>query len=368
MAENKLTAYEVEGDIDYQKIIKEFGAELVTPELLKKIKNPHVLLRRGYFFAHRDFDKVLHYYNSGHKFAIVSGRGPSAQMHLPHLLLYKFNKYLQDTFKCYYFFPFSDDEKYLFNPELGFEEVQALAYENALDVAALGFDPKITEFKFDTKHMSQELYNLAIKCAKRITSSTVKAAFGFTDQKNIGISFYPAMQAAHILYPTVKYGLPSLVTVAIDQDVFIKLTRDVAGKLKLPKPACLLSKFVKDLSGGVKMSASKGENAIFTTDTPEEVEKKVNRAFTGGKETIKLQKEKGGNPDVCSVYEYLRLFFIEEDKELENITKECKSGSRTCGNCKAQLIKEINAFLKEHKKNREKAKAKLDLFFKEKGA
>ncbi len=360
----KINPYEVEGKIDYNKIVEEFGATLIDDNLLRKIKHLHPLLRRHYFFAHRDFDKVLHYHSQGNKFALVSGRGPSANMHLAHLLLYNFNKYIQDEFGAFVFVPFSDDEKFMFKQELDFETVQKFAYENALDMAAIGFDPKKTEFLFDLKHMNQDLYNLSVKCAKRITLSTVKSAFGFSEQNNIGSTFYPAMQAAHILYPTVKYGLPSLVTVGIDQDVFIKVTRDVAGAFKLPKPAALLSRFMKDLGGGTKMSASKAETTIYTTDSDAEIKAKIMRAFTGGRETVAEQRKLGANPDVCSVYEYLTLFFLNNDFEVENLRQECKTGKILCGECKERLVCHIQKFLTDHKKKREKAKQTLHLYTK----
>ena len=75
----KINPYEVEGKIDYNKIVEEFGATLIDDNLLRKIKHLHPLLRRHYFFAHRDFDKVLHYHSQGNKFALVSGRGTQCQ-------------------------------------------------------------------------------------------------------------------------------------------------------------------------------------------------------------------------------------------------------------------------------------------------
>ena len=64
------------------------------------------------------------------------------------------------------------------------------------------------------------------------------------------------------------------------------------------------------------MSASQPESAIFTTDKPEAAAKKVMAAFTGGRETIKLQKELGGRPEVCNIYAYYYYLFEEEDKKL----------------------------------------------------
>jgi tryptophanyl-tRNA synthetase len=346
----KVTPYKVEGEVNYNKVVKEFGATLIDSKLKNKMKGVR-LVDKEIFFAHRDLDKIV----KG-KFAIVSGRGPSEKMTIAHLFMFKFVKEMQDKFGCRVFIPFSDDEKFLFKPGLKFEESKKLAYDNLLDILALGFDPKKTEIIADFENMNQELYNLAVRCSKTITYSTVKAAFGFKDDKNIGIGFYPAMQAAHILYPTVKYKIPTLVVIGIDQDVFVKLSRDVAYKLRLDKPGDILSKFLPSLSGGSKMSASDPNSAIYTTDSMKDIEKKIKRAFSGGQKTIDEHRKKGGNPDVDVCYKYLDLFFEEDEKKLKEIYDDYKSGKLLTGELKAYTIEKVQKFLKEHQKNREKAK------------
>ena len=74
----KLTPYEVEGEIDYNKVIKQFGASLIDEKLKAKLAGLK-LIDKGIFFAHRDLDKILK-----KEFAIVSGRGPSAKITLAH--------------------------------------------------------------------------------------------------------------------------------------------------------------------------------------------------------------------------------------------------------------------------------------------
>ena len=352
----KITPYKVEGEVDYNKVIKEFGASKIDSSLKKKFKNIK-LIEKEYFFAHRDLDKI-----TSKKFAIVSGRGPSNKMPLAHLLNFKFVKEMQDKFDCFVFIPFSDDEKFLVNSKLTMEETQKLAYDNALDIIALGFNPKKTEFMFDFTNINQDFYNLTIKCAKATTYGTVKAALGLTNDKNIGQSFYTAIQAAHILYPTYKYKLPSLVVVGIDQDVFIKLSRDIAHKLKLEKPSSVMSKFMPGLLGTAKMSSSNELSAIFTTDSQKDIEKKLKRAFSGGKETIEEHRKHGGNPDVDVCFQYLNLLLEENDKKLEKIHKDYKSGKMLTSELKAYTIKKAQKFLKEHQKKREKAKKQLSKF------
>ena len=352
----KLTPYEVEGEIDYNKVVKKFGASLIDSKLKSKLAGLR-LVDKDIFFAHRDLDKIIK-----KDFAIVSGRGPSAKLTLAHLQIFKFVKEMQDKFGCRVFIPFSDDEKFLLNPNLDFEEAKRLAYENALDIIALGFDPKKTEIIIDFENMDQKLFNLSMRCAKTITNSTVRAAFGFGMDRNIGINFYPAMQVAHILYPTVKYNVPSVVVIGVDQDVFIKLARDVAYKLRLDKPGDILSKFLPSLSGGSKMSASDPSSAIYTDDSMKDIERKLKKAFSGGCKTIEEHRKKGGNPDVDVCYQYLDLFLENDEKKLKQIHDDYKSGKLLTGDLKKYTIKKAQEFLKEHQKKREKAKKMLDKF------
>jgi len=342
-----MDAYSVEGEVDYEKLVGEFGAELIGPGLARKIDHPLV---PQLFFAHRDLEKLLE-----GEFAVVSGRGPSMNMHIAHLNLFRFIKHLQDTFGARVFIPFSDDEKLLARG-LGREHVLRMDYENLLDIIAVGFDPKKTEIMLDFVNMKQEIYNLAVELAAGMTASTVRSAMGFTNETNIGLQFYPAMQAAHILYPTRSRGLPVLVPIGVDQDVFVKLTRDVAPKLGLAKPGDILSKFLPGLTGS-KMSSSKPETAIFTTDSPEEVKTKIGDAYTGGRDTADEHRRLGGETGKCVVCRYQQVFFGDGE-----IVRKCGAGEIMCGENKGVLVERINEMLAGHQKEREKARGKVDKF------
>ncbi len=347
----KINPYEVSGRLDYEKAVKDFGLSIIDEKLKKKMKKVPRLIKNNYFFAHRDFDKILEYHKKGKKFSIVSGRGPSENIHLGHIPLYIFVKELQEIFGCYVFIPFSDDEKF-FAKDIDYKTVGKYSIENAKDILALGFDPKKTEIFIDSIHMKSDLYNIAVESAKKLTMSTVKAIYGFKNEQNIGLHFYPAMQAAHILYPTVKYNMPVVVPIGIDQDPHIRAARDVASKIKIKKPASLESRFLPSLTGDAKMGASE-MGAIYLKDSPEIVKKKINNSFTGGKDTLKEQEEKGGSPEICPINDYFQILF-ETEEETKNRKKLCILGKRSCGACKVELIEKINKFLKDHKKKRDK--------------
>jgi tryptophanyl-tRNA synthetase len=116
--------------------------------------------------------------------------------------------------------------------------------------------------------------------------------------------------------------VPCLIPCAIDQDPYFRLTRDVAGRLKYPKPTLLHAKFFPALQGPqTKMSASDANSSIFMTDTPAQIKNKINKhGFSGGRETEEEHRRLGGDPDVDVAYQYLS-FFLDDDEELAQMAK-----------------------------------------------
>jgi len=364
-----ITPWEVSGDIDYSKLIKQFGTEKINDELLKRIKKHtgklHFMLRRGVFFSHRDLNWLFDQYENGNKFYLYTGRGPSGKMHLGHLLPLVITKWLQDKFKSKLYFQMTDDEKFVVKRNLSLEETNRFAYENALDVIAMGFDPKKTVI-FSDVDSAGILYKQALKVAKKLTFSTAKAVFGFTNETNVGLIFYTSMQSVPAFLESVfkKKNIPCLIPHAIDQDPFFRgVAREILPKLGYYKPAAIHCTFLPSLTKDGKMSSSNENSAIFTTDDKEEVKFKVMNAFTGGRDTLKEQEKKGGRPEICIVYKYLYMMFEDNDKKLSKRVEECKKGKIMCKDCKRYLIDKINDFLEDHQRKRKKAEKELDLFF-----
>ena len=77
---------------------------------------------------------------------------------------------------------------------------------------------------------------------------------------------------------------------------------------------------------------------------------------------LEEHRKKGGNPDIDVSFQYLRMLFEPDDKKLEKIYKDYKSGKMLTGELKEILINKINAFLKEHQKKRKEAAKKIDQF------
>ncbi|KAF7359234.1 Tryptophanyl-trna synthetase [Mycena sanguinolenta] len=342
--------------IDYDKLIIQFGTRRVDQALLERFEKltghkPHVFLRRGMFFSHREFDKILDRYEQGKPFFLYTGRGPSSDsMHLGHMVPFVFTKWLQDVFQVPLVVQLTDDEKFLFKHELKVEQTKAFSRQNASDIIAVGFDLKKTFIFSD--------YSYA------------KATFGFNDSDNIGKIHFAAIQASPSfsnsfpqIFGTVS-NIPCLIPCAIDQDPYFRLTRDVAQKLKYPKPTLLHSKFFPALQGPqTKMSASDPNSSIFMTDKAAQIKNKINKhGFSGGQETEEEHRRIGGDTEVDVAYQYL-TFFLEDDEELERLGVEYRAGRLLTGQLKAKCIELLQKFVGEFQERKAKVtEADIDAF------
>ncbi|VDN17824.1 unnamed protein product [Gongylonema pulchrum] len=210
------------------------------------------MLRRGLFFAHRDLSLILDRVEQKKPFFLYTGRGPSSgSLHLGHLIPFLFAKWLQDVFDVPLIIQMTDDEKYLWK-EHSLEEVKKMANENMKDIIACGLNPETTFIFLDTEYMCPAFFTNVLKISKK--------------------------------------------------DPYFRMCRDVAPRLKCPKPAMIYSSFLPALQGAKsKMAASDSINKY---------------AFSGGRDTIEEHRKYGGNCEVDVSYQFLR-YFMEDDDELE---------------------------------------------------
>ncbi|KAI0761452.1 tryptophanyl-tRNA synthetase [Irpex lacteus] len=354
--------------IDYDKLVEQFGTKRIDQAVLDRFekltgKRPHVLLRRGTFFSHREFDKILDRYEQGKPFFLYTGRGPSSDsMHLGHMIPFTFTKWLQEAFDVPLVIQLTDDEKFLFKHELKVEQTYDFAFRNARDIIACGFNLEKTFIFSDYDYVGGAFYRNVSKISRQITINQAKATFGFNDSDNIGKIHFCSIQAAPSFsnsFPHIfgtRTDIPCLIPCAIDQDPYFRLTRDVAVKLKYPKPSLIHSKFFPALQGPqTKMSASDLNSSIYMSDTPNQIKNKINKhGFSGGQETEELHRQLGGNPDVDVAYQYLG-FFLDDDEEWAKMGEEYRAGRLLTGQLKKKCIEVLQAFVK----NFQDAKAKV---------
>jgi tryptophanyl-tRNA synthetase len=369
VSDQEVTPWEVsagEGGIDYQKLIRDFGCSAITPDLVDRIARltgarPHRFLRRGLFFSHRDLNSLLDKYERGQPFYLYTGRGPSSEsLHLGHLVPFMFTKWLQDTFNVPLVIQLTDDEKFFFKENLSLEECHRLAFENARDIIAIGFDLNKT-FIFSDLDYIGTMYPNICRIQKKITYNQSKAVFGFQGSDNVGKSAFPAVQAAPSFsssFPTI-FGPDSnvmcLIPQAIDQDPYFRVTRDVAPRLGYLKPALIHSKFFPSLQGHkTKMSGSVTTSSIYVSDSDADIDSKIMKhCFSGGKDNMEEHRKYGADLSVDVAYEYLR-YMLEDDDLLAEIGAKYSKGELLTGEVKKILIKELQQIVNTHKSNRAK--------------
>ena len=238
------------------------------------------------------------------------------------------------------------------------EKVRKNVREVAMDYLACGIDPEKTTIYIQSK--IPEVAELTVFYSNLVTISrlqrnpTVKTEIAqkkelFGESVTYGFLGYPVSQAADI---TCFEG--ALVPVGEDQLPLIEQCREIVRKfnsiygdvLVEPEPVLSSSKRIKGLDGNDKMGKSLG-NAIYLSDSEEEINKKVMSAVT---DPGRIRKDDKGNPDICMVAYYHNLFSSEE--EVKNVCEECKAGARGCVACKKQLAKNISDTLKPIREKR----------------
>ena len=244
------------------------------------------------------------------------------------------------------------------------EKVRKNVREVAIDYLSVGIDPEKTTIYIQS--MIPEVAELTVFYSNLVTiarlqrNPTVKTEIAqkreiFGESVTYGFLGYPVSQAADI---TTFKG--ELVPAGEDQEPLIEQCREIVRKFNsiygnvLIEPKAVLSKEkrIKGLDGNEKMGKSLG-NAIYLSDSEEEITKKVMGAVT---DPNRIKKDDLGNPDVCMVAYYHNLFTKPED--VKTVCEECKLGKRGCVACKKQLaqnnieelrpIREKRAYYEEH--------------------
>ena len=292
------------------------------------------------------------------KIRILTGDRPTGRLHIGHYFgSLKTRVEMQNSGKYDPYILIADVQALtdnFNNPE----KVRKNVREVMLDYLSVGIDPEKTTIYIQS--MIPEVAELTVFYSNLVTiarlerNPTVKTEIAqkreiFGESVTYGFLGYPVSQAADI---TCFEG--KLVPVGEDQLPLIEQCREIVRKFNsiygevLIEPEAVLSssKRIKGLDGNEKMGKSLG-NAIYLSDTPEEITKKVMSAVT---DPNRIRKDDKGNPDVCMVAYYHNLFTNKED--CKTICEECKAGKRGCVECKKQLAKNIIDFLEPMREKR----------------
>lgn len=287
---------------------------------------------------------------------IVTGDRPTGKLHIGHYFGSLVNRVkLQDQYETYILVA---DVQALTDNFNNPEKVRKNVRELVMDYLSCGIDPEKTTIYIQS--MIPETAELTVFYSNLVTiarlqrNPTVKTEIAqkkdlFGESVTYGFLGYPVSQAADI---TVLGG--EIVPAGEDQEPLIEQCREIVRKFNsiygevLKEPEIYLSqnKRIKGLDGNEKMGKSLG-NAIYLSDSEEEITKKIMSAVT---DPNRIKKETKGNPDICMVSYYHKLFSSE--KECRQVCEECRMGKRGCVACKKQLAKNTIEFLRPMREKR----------------
>ena len=295
---------------------------------------------------------------------ILTGDRPTGNLHIGHYFGSLKNRIeLQDKYET--FIEVADVQALtdnFNNPE----KVQRNVKEIVIDQLSAGIDPKKATIFIQS--MIPEIAELTVFYSNLVTiarlerNPTVKTEIAqkrdiFGESVTYGFLGYPISQAADI---TAFKG--TIIPVGEDQLPLIEQCREIVKKfnsiygetLNMPKAYLGENKRIKGLDGNEKMGKSLG-NAIYLKDSNDEISKKVMSAVTDPK---RIRKDDLGNPDICMVAYYHKLF---SNNNIDNICSECRSGKRGCVSCKKELIANIIEYFKPIREKRKFYEENIEL-------
>jgi tryptophanyl-tRNA synthetase len=388
--------------LEIEKTFSEFGISPIGDAIGNLPEVPY-FIRRGIVLGHRDYQVIAEAIRHRHQFHILTGFMPSGHPHLGHLMVMKevvwhVRQGGNGTIAI------ADREAHAVRG-IPWPMCDAFGKEYLQCLYALGFEGK-TYFQSRNKVLNDLAFEASMKV--NFSELTAIYGFGPDTSLSHPLSvitqvadiLYPQVETA---------PAPTLVPVGIDQDPHIRLTRGVAHKLRMftvedrgdhvsvrskdaPAdallavhhafhgskkfeghvdirgrpcrdvaaavreierkyggyafftPSATYHQFIPGLQGG-KMSSSIPESTIGFSEPDDVVRKKVMAAITGGRMTLAEQKEKGGEPEKCSLF-LLNLFhMVEDDRELEEIRRKCLAGEMMCGQCKKETTERVLEYL-----------------------
>ena len=305
---------------------------------------------------------------------ILTGDRPTGRLHIGHYFGSLKKRVEMQNSGEYEMFILIADVQALTDNFNNPEKVRKNVKELAMDYLSCGIDPEKTTIYIQS--MIPETAELTVYYSNLVTiarlqrNPTVKTEIAqkkdlFGESVTYGFLGYPVSQAADI---TTFKG--ELVPAGEDQEPLIEQCREIVRKFNsiygdvLVEPKIVLSdgKRIKGLDGNEKMGKSLG-NAIYLSDTEEEITKKVMNAVT---DPNRIKKDDLGNPDICMVSYYHNLFTNSEEKKI--VCEECRAGKRGCVACKKQLAKNIIDYLapiREKRKYYEEHPELIDKILKE---
>ncbi|MFB6297243.1 MAG: tryptophan--tRNA ligase [Salinirussus sp.] len=212
---------------DYRKLFEQFGIEAFEA-VLPEVPSPHYLMRRGVIFGHRDYRPVARAMRDGEPFAALSGFMPTGDPHIGHKLVFDEIIWHQERGGDAYGL-IADLEAHSARG-LSWAEIDDHARNYVLSLLALGFDP--AEGELYRQSDNRAVQDLAFELGIEANFSELQAIYDFDGETDVSHMQSVVTQTADILYPQLDQPKPTVIPVGPDQDPHMRLTRDLAARLR----------------------------------------------------------------------------------------------------------------------------------------
>jgi len=269
---------------------------------------------------------------------------------------------LQDRYDCYYFVA---DWHALTTGYANPSDLKDSVKDIIINYLSAGLDPERCTIFIQSRVLEHAELHLLLSMLTPLgwlervpTYKEKREELKDRDLSTYGFLGYPVLQSADILIYRADF-----VPVGIDQLPHLEITREIARRFNFlyqrdifPEPEGLLTEFPK-VPGvdGRKMSKSYG-NAIYLSDEPKEVEKKLLTMMT---DPARKRRSDPGDPELSPVYQLHKVFSSKE--ELEFVSNGCKTAGIGCIECKRILIKNIFTRLEPIWKKRQELLLRPDI-------
>lgn len=294
---------------------------------------------------------------------VVSGMRPTGKLHLGHFHGVLSNWLdIQDRHECFFFAAdwHALTTEYA-NPGFVRESIDDLF----LDWLSVGIDPDNCVMFRQSAILEHAELHLLLSMLTPVPwlerNPTYKDQLEELKEKELntyGFLGYPVLQAADIIIYKAN-----AVPIGLDQLPHLELTREIARRFNFiykkelfPEPDAMLTKTPKLLgTDGRKMSKSYG-NAVYLSDSREEVKQKLSTMFT---DPQRLRRTDPGDPDVCAIFSLHKLY--SQTESVDEIDRECRKAGIGCVDCKKRLTERLNNALEPIREKRAHYAANQDL-------
>ena len=273
---------------------------------------------------------------------ILSGMRPTGPLHLGNLHGALANwKNMQEDYDCFFFISYWHA---LTTDYDATEPIKANIHAVFLDWLSVGLSPeKCTLFVQSHQKEHAELFLLLSMITplpwleRNPTYKEQMDQLKTRDLTTFGFLGYPVLQAADIIIYKAN-GVP----VGIDQAPHVELTREIARRFNhfygdvFPIPDTILTETSKVLGLDRRKMSKSYENAIFLSDSPDEIRQKVAQMIT---DPHRARKADPGNPDICNVFSFHKLYSAAETPP--RIDSECRKAQIGCVDCKKLMAESL---------------------------